>query len=133
MDAKAENETARDKRRPNGVLSEHPEDLLFGSGWRAVWAVLREAILRLWNDDAMGLAGNIAFRAVLAIFPFLIFASSLTAFIGNREMADGLVAAIEDLEHTRGRKVHTRGRHLAQIDVRLAEGLHRPLLLTDRV
>mmetsp|Transcript_12578 Transcript_12578/g.41699 ORF Transcript_12578/g.41699 Transcript_12578/m.41699 type:complete len:280 (-) Transcript_12578:855-1694(-) len=44
-------------------------------------------------------------------------------------MADGLVAAIEDLEHTRGRKVHTRGRHLAQIDVSLAEGLHRPLLV----
>jgi len=92
MDAKAEQETARDKRRLNGVLSEHPADLLYGVGWRAVWAVLREAILRLWNDDAMGLAGNIAFRAVLAIFPFLIFASSLTAFIGDREMADGLVS-----------------------------------------
>ena len=40
----------------------------------------------------MALAGNIAFRALLAIFPFLIFTSSLTAFIGDRGMADGLVA-----------------------------------------
>jgi membrane protein len=74
------------------VLSKHPEDLLHGTGWRAAWAVLREAILRLWNDDAMGLAGNVAFRALLAIFPFLIFASSLTAFIGDRAMADDLIA-----------------------------------------
>lgn len=40
----------------------------------------------------MSLAGNIAFRAVLALFPFLIFASSLTAFFGDPGMADRLVA-----------------------------------------
>ncbi len=92
MDEKAGKEAARDQARPRGVLSEEPEDLLFGTGWRAIWAVFREAVLRLWNDDAMGLAGNIAFRVVLAIFPFLIFVSSLTAFIGDKAMADGLVA-----------------------------------------
>jgi membrane protein len=47
--------------------------------------------LRLWSDDAFGLAGNVAFRALLAIFPFLIFTSSITAFIGNRSMADDLI------------------------------------------
>lgn len=88
---KAAREAAQDAGRPHGILSEEPEDLLHGVGWRAVWAVLREAVLRLWNDDAMGLAGNIAFRALLAIFPFLIFATSLTALVADRAMADGLV------------------------------------------
>jgi membrane protein len=91
MTAKADHEAARDAHLTHGVLSKNPGDLLHGAGWRVPWAVLREAVLRLWNDDAMGLAGNIAFRALLAIFPFLIFASSLTAFIGSREMADDLI------------------------------------------
>jgi membrane protein len=81
-----------EERKRSGILSEQPADLLGGRGWRAVWAVLREAVLRLWNDEAMSLAGNIAFRAVLALFPFLIFASSLTAFFGDPGMADRLVA-----------------------------------------
>ncbi|MEC5293579.1 YihY/virulence factor BrkB family protein [Aurantimonas sp. C2-6-R+9] len=92
MDLKAKQEAARDERKSKGVLSEHPEDLLYGTGWRALWAVFREAVLRLWSDDAMGLAGNVAFRTVMAVFPFLIFASSLTAFIGDRDMADGLIS-----------------------------------------
>ncbi len=75
-----------------GVVSEHPEELLHGRGVIAAQAVLREAVLRLWSDDAFGLAGNVAFRALLAVFPFLIFTSSLTAFIGNRSMADQLIA-----------------------------------------
>jgi membrane protein len=89
---KAGDETGRDAVLTHGVLSEHPEVLLHGTGWRVPWAVLREATLRLWSDDAFGLAGNVAFRALLAIFPFLIFTSSLTAFIGDRSMADNLIA-----------------------------------------
>ena len=92
MSVKSGHEMGRDAVLTHGVLSEHPEDLLHGTGWRALWAVLREATLRLWSDDAFGLAGNVAFRALLAIFPFLIFTSSLTAFIGDRAMADDLVA-----------------------------------------
>lgn len=91
MDEKAAREAAHDAVLTHGVLSEDPKDLLHGTGWRVPWAVLREATLRLWNDDAMALAANVAFRALLAIFPFLIFTSSLTAFIGNRTMADGLI------------------------------------------
>ncbi len=91
MSAKTGHETGREDVLTHGVLSEHPEDLLHGTGWRAPWAVLREATLRLWSDDAFGLAGNVAFRALLAIFPFLIFTSSLTAFIGDRSMADDLI------------------------------------------
>lgn len=77
--------------RTHGVLSENPEELFHGQGLRVMRAVLREAILRLWSDDAFGLAGNVAFRALLAVFPFLIFTSAMTAFVGDRSMADNLV------------------------------------------
>jgi membrane protein len=87
----ASREAAREERRPYGVLSEDPDDLLHGRGWRVARGVLREAVLRLWDDDAMGLAGNIAFRVLLAAFPFLIFVTSLAAFLVDRAMADGLV------------------------------------------
>lgn len=92
MSTKPDHEMGRDTLLTHGVLSEHPEELLHGTGWHAWWAVLREATLRLWSDDAFGLAGNVAFRALLAIFPFLIFTSSLTAFVGGRSMADDLIA-----------------------------------------
>jgi membrane protein len=91
MKATSNHEMGRDRVLTPGVVTEHPEDLLQGTGWRAAWAVLREATLRLWSDDAFSLAGNVAFRALMAVFPFLIFTSSLTAFIGDRSMADGLI------------------------------------------
>ena len=91
MSAKSDHE-GRDAVLTHGVVTEDPEDLLHGTGWRALLAVLREATLRLWSDDAFGLAGNVAFRALLAVFPFLIFTSSMTAFIGDRSMADDLIA-----------------------------------------
>jgi len=89
MSAKV-HETVRDAVLTHGVVSANPEELLHGTGWHVPLAVLREAGLRLWSDDAFGLAGNVAFRALLAIFPFLIFVSSLTAFIGDRSMAEDL-------------------------------------------
>jgi membrane protein len=79
------------ERQSRGVLSEQPVHLLHGIGWRAIWAVSHEAVLRLWDDDAMGLAGNLAFRTLLAAFPFLIFVTSLTALIADKPMADGLI------------------------------------------
>jgi membrane protein len=91
MKSEPDHEAGRDTVLTHGVVSHHPEDLFHGTGWRASWAVLREASLRLWSDDAFGLAGNVAFRALLAMFPFLIFTSSLTAFIGDRSMADTLI------------------------------------------
>ncbi len=90
MESKASRERSWDSRSRRGVLSGQPRDLLRGRGWRAVWAVFREANLRLWMDEALSTAGNIAFRAVLALFPFLIFVSSLTAFVGDAEMAKSL-------------------------------------------
>lgn len=97
MNANPDQVAGPDAIRTHGILSENPEDLLHGTGWRVAWAVLREAMLRLWNDDAIGLAGNIAFRSLLAIFPFLIFTSSLAAFIGTPSMAEGLIAFLIEI------------------------------------
>lgn len=84
-------EIGRNTVLTHGVATKDPSDLFYGTGWRAFWAMFREASLRLWSDDAFGLAGNIAFRSLLALFPFLIFTSSLTAFIGDLLMVDKLV------------------------------------------
>ena len=91
VNARSAKEIGRDALLTHGIVTDQPADLLHGTGWRAVWAVLREATLRLWSDDAFGLAGNVAFRSLLAIFPFFIFTSSLAAFIGDQSMADHLI------------------------------------------
>lgn len=91
MDGRPAHDQKREVVMTHGVLSENPEDLFHGTGLRVARAVLHEAVLRLWSDDAFGMAGNVAFRALLAIFPFLIFTSSLTAFVGDRSMADDLI------------------------------------------
>lgn len=90
METESHPKLGRDAVLTHGVLTKNPEELFYSTGWRVPWAVLREASLRLWSDDAFGLAGNIAYRALLAVFPFLIFTSALTAFIGGQSMADGL-------------------------------------------
>jgi len=90
MSERAKPQSIRDAALTHGIVSANPEDLLTGTGWRVLRGVVREALLRLWSDDAFGLAGNVAFRMLLAIFPFLIFTSSLAAFIGDRTMADDL-------------------------------------------
>ena len=91
MDPRPAQDQKREVVLTHGVLSKNPEDLFHGTGWRVGRAVLHEAVLRLWSDDAFGMAGNVAFRALLAIFPFLIFTSSLTAYFGDRSMADDLI------------------------------------------
>ncbi|MGI1663267.1 YihY/virulence factor BrkB family protein [Palleronia sp. KMU-117] len=90
MNAESHHDQGRDTILSHGIQTSDPENLFHSTGWRAPVAVLREAGLRLWSDDAFGLAGNVAFRALLAVFPFLIFTSSMAAFIGDRSMADNL-------------------------------------------
>lgn len=92
MEKRQPTEAGRDAVITHGIVSDNPEGLLFGTGWQALWGVTREAALRLWSDDAFGLAGNVAFRVLLAVFPFLIFTSSMTAFVGSQSMADDLVS-----------------------------------------
>ena len=92
MEERQPTEPGRDAVITHGIVTDNPEGLLRGTGWQAVWGILREAGLRLWSDDAFGLAGNVAFRVLLAVFPFLIFTSSLTAFFGSPSMADDLIS-----------------------------------------
>jgi membrane protein len=49
------------------------------------------AIQRLFADEAVPLAGNIAFRMLFSIFPFLIFMTALAGFFGNAMLAEQIV------------------------------------------
>jgi membrane protein len=49
-----------------------------------------EAIQRLFADEAVPLAGNIAFRTIFSVFPFLIFLTALAGFFGNEDLAEGV-------------------------------------------
>jgi len=53
--------------------------------------LILEAIRRLFADEAIPLAGNIAFRFLFSIFPFLIFLTSLAGFFGSAELASSIV------------------------------------------
>ncbi|WP_119270623.1 YihY/virulence factor BrkB family protein [Taklimakanibacter deserti] len=53
--------------------------------------LLLEAIRRLFADEAIPLAGNIAFRFLFSIFPFLIFLTALAGFFGSAELAARIV------------------------------------------
>src|SRR5947199_8235277 len=54
-------------------------------------ALAWEAVKRLFADEAIPLAGNIAFRILFAIFPFLIFLTALAGFFGSAELASRIV------------------------------------------
>lgn len=57
----------------------------------SILSSLREAILRLFADEAIPLAGNIAFRTLFSVFPFLIFLTTIAGFIGNDKLAESVV------------------------------------------
>lgn len=56
-----------------------------------VAALVRESFYRLFADEAIPLAGNIAFRTLFSLFPFLIFLTALAGFFGNDNLAEGVV------------------------------------------
>jgi membrane protein len=58
---------------------------------RTVLALFRDALKRLFADEAIPLAGNIAFRTIFAIFPFLIFLTTLAGFFGSAKLAEQVV------------------------------------------
>ena len=57
----------------------------------SIVALVYEAFQRLFADEAIPLAGNIAFRTLFSIFPFLIFLTALAGFFGNADLADTVV------------------------------------------
>jgi membrane protein len=56
-----------------------------------ILSLAHEAITRLFADEAIPLAGNIAFRVIFSIFPFLIFLTTLAGFAGNDDLAERVV------------------------------------------
>ncbi len=56
-----------------------------------VLALFVKALKRLFADEAVPLAGNIAFRTMFSIFPFLIFLTSLAGFFGSADLAQQIV------------------------------------------
>lgn len=57
----------------------------------SVASLLRESFYRLFADEAIPLAGNIAFRTLFSIFPFLIFLTAVAGFFGNDYLAEDVV------------------------------------------
>ncbi len=57
----------------------------------AIMSLSYEAICRLFADEAIPLAGNIAFRTLFSVFPFLIFLTTLAGFFGNENLAEQAV------------------------------------------
>jgi membrane protein len=56
-----------------------------------ILSLAMEAVARLFADEAIPLAGNIAFRTLFSIFPFLIFLTALAGFFGNEALAEKVV------------------------------------------
>lgn len=56
-----------------------------------LWRVFVSALWRLWDDEAIPLAGNIAFRTILALFPFLVFLTALAGFFGDSDLSSQFV------------------------------------------
>ncbi len=57
----------------------------------SIRSLLVEAVYRLFADEAIPLAGNIAFRTIFSVFPFLIFLTTLGGFLGNADLAERIV------------------------------------------
>ncbi len=62
------------------------------NGGPTLGALARESFYRLFADEAIPLAGNIAFRTLFSIFPFLIFLTALAGFFGNDDLAASVVS-----------------------------------------
>jgi membrane protein len=80
------------KRARDAILSGDADRLAHARGPYLVWIIAREAFLRMISDEILPLAGNIAFRFILAIFPFLIFLTSLAGYFGSPDLADRAVS-----------------------------------------
>jgi membrane protein len=56
-----------------------------------VFRLFVESWRRLFADEAVPLAGNIAFRVLFSIFPFLIFLTAIAGFFGTADQARAAV------------------------------------------
>lgn len=59
---------------------------------RPVWMTVWLAVRGLVRDDGLELSGHLAFTALLALFPFLIFLAALAGFLGDLATGERFVA-----------------------------------------
>ena len=62
----------------------------------ALWHIGRDALGHFNSTDGWALASHVALSALLAIFPFLIFATTLAGFLGAERFADTAVHLVFD-------------------------------------
>ncbi len=62
----------------------------------AALRIFRDALGHFNNDDGWALASHVALSVLMAVFPFLIFATSLASFLGADTFADTAVHLIFD-------------------------------------
>ena len=58
--------------------------------------ILGDALGHFNDDDGWAMASHLALSALLALFPFLIFATSLASFLGAEAFADTAVHLVFD-------------------------------------
>lgn len=61
-----------------------------------LWRIVRGAVVHFNRDDGWAMASHVALSTLLAIFPFLIFATSLASFVGADAFADTAVHIVFD-------------------------------------
>jgi membrane protein len=62
----------------------------------AIRRVLSDALGHFNDDDGWSMASNLAITALMALFPFLIFATTLASFLGTKEFAETAVHLVFD-------------------------------------
>ena len=62
----------------------------------AVKRILYDALGHFNNDDGWAMSSHLAITALMALFPFLIFATTLASFLGARAFADTAVHIVFD-------------------------------------
>src|SRR5687768_6911444 len=62
----------------------------------SIWQLTRRTFSEVINDDVLGMAGQLAYFFVLALFPALIFFVSLVAYLPG-DMTRQLVVALQPL------------------------------------
>ncbi len=64
--------------------------------WRATVSVVGNALRHFTNDDGWAMASHVALSSLMALFPFLIFATSLGSFLGADRFAETAVHLVFD-------------------------------------
>ena len=68
-----------------------------GAAYVPLAKLAKESFKRFFADEAIPLAGNIAFRSIFSIFPFLIFLTAIAGFVGTEEQARAAVNFLLDV------------------------------------